>query len=83
MIQRTLRTNKKAVTDKRGKKLEESKTSTEAIEDLNETNVHVETLELTNKKGVSDTSLTRPLAILLVQQKTILDCMMILIVIVV
>ena len=45
---------------------QETKSTTKAIEELHEPNVHVKALELMNKNGVTDSSLIRPKAKLLV-----------------
>ena len=52
------------------KKIEESISSTKAIEDLKETSVHVKALDLLDKNKVRGASLTRPLAFLSVQNKS-------------
>ena len=62
--------NTKAFEDKSEKLLEESKSTTKALEEMNESNVHVKDLELMKKNGKIDTSLSRPLATLLVQNKS-------------
>ena len=56
----------KAVTDTSQKSLEETKSTTKAIEELVESNFHVKALELMNKSRVIDSSLIRPTAKLLV-----------------
>ena len=55
----------KAVTDSNHKLLEETKSTTKAIEELDETNVHVKVLDFLNKNWVTHSSLTRPIAKLL------------------
>ena len=52
----------KAVTDTGQKLLEETKSATKAIEDLDGSNVHVKVLELLNQNGLIDPSLVRPIA---------------------
>ena len=56
----------KAVTDTSQKLLDETKSTTKAFDELDESNVHVKVLELTNKKGVIGSSLIRPIAKILV-----------------
>ena len=58
----------KAVTDISEKLLEESKSTTKAVEGLNESNVNVKASEFMNENGVIDTSLIKPLATFLVGQ---------------
>ena len=58
----------KAVTDKSEKLLEESKSTTKAVEGLNESNVNVKASEFMNENGVIDTSSIKPLATFLVGQ---------------
>ena len=76
----------KGVTDTSEKSLEEIQSTTKAVEETNESNVHVKAIELMTKNGVSDSSLIRPpanvLNLLVRQNKSHFDCMMILIVIV-
>ena len=57
---------RKTVTDTSQKLLEETKINTKAIENLDQSNKYVETLELMNKNEVIDSSLIRPIAKLLV-----------------
>ena len=56
----------KAVTDSNQKLLEESKSTTNAIMELDESNKYGKTLESINKNGVIHSSLIRPIAKLLV-----------------
>ena len=56
----------KAVTDSNQKLLEETKFNTKAIENLDELNKYVKTLELMNENGLIHRSLIRPIAKLLV-----------------
>ena len=58
----------KAVTDISEKLLEESESTTKAVEGLNESNVNVKASEFMNENGVIDTSLIKPLATFLVGQ---------------
>ena len=56
----------KAVIDTSQKLLEETKSTTKAIEELDESNIHLNALELMVKNGVFHSSLIRPIAKLLV-----------------
>ena len=56
----------KAVTDTNQKLLEESKSTTKAVQNLVESNVRLKALELMNSNGVIHSSLIRPIAELLV-----------------
>ena len=56
----------KVVTDTSQKLLEERKSTTKAIEELDESNVHVKTLQLINQSGEIHSKLIRPIAKLLV-----------------
>ena len=58
----------KAITNAVTEANESSIEETKAIEELNESNVHVKTLELMNENWVIDTNLFRPLVTLLGQQ---------------
>ena len=56
----------KAVTATSQKLLEETKSTTKAVEELDERNFHVKALELLNENGVIHSSLIRPIEKLLV-----------------
>ena len=65
----------KAVTDSKQKILEETKSNTKAIENLNESNNYVKTLDSINKNEVIHSSLIRPIAkLLLSKNKVGFDC---------
>ena len=55
----------KAVTDTSQKVLEENKSTTKVIEEMDGPNVHVKASELTNRNGAKNSSLLRPIAKLL------------------
>ena len=58
----------KTVTDKVKNFFEESRYNTQAIEELIETNIHVNFLKLLNEKGAIKSNFNRHLAFLLVRQ---------------
>ena len=59
----------KAITDNSQKLLEETKSTTKTIDELDESNVPVKASELLNKNGVLDSRLIRPIEKLLVPTK--------------
>ena len=59
---RTVEPITKAVTDTSQNLHEETKSTKNAIEELDESNVHVKLLELTNQNGVIQSSLIRPIS---------------------
>ena len=61
-IKELFETIRKAVTDKNQKLLEETKSNTKAIENLDESNKYVKTLKLKNKNEVIASSFIRPTA---------------------